>query len=159
MHRMFMKCKIFKKYHEVGQVETQVHIISNLFSQWSSWNHNVSVGVKTAIRVRAISLLDYICYLSVSPWTLARHDPPLYGWKVSPDLLAPALVTDTYWAFNKYMLSKLMCELVDTSPRGICIHVGRHAWSQHSYCHCMNWKISGFAPLDQPKAGAGAGVC
>lgn len=67
MHRMFMKCKIFKKYHEVGQVETHVHIISNLFSQWSSWNHNVSVGEKTPIRVREISLLDYICYLSVSP--------------------------------------------------------------------------------------------
>lgn len=42
------------------------------------------------------------------------------------------------------MLSKLMHELVDASPRiHCCIHVGRHAWSQHSYCHHMNWKTSG----------------
>ena len=34
--------------------------------------------------------------------------------------------------------------LVDASPRThCCIHVGRHAWSQHSYCHHMNWKTSG----------------
>lgn len=56
-------------------METQLNIISNLFSHWSSWNHNVSVGEETPIRVRVISLLDYICYLSVSPRNLARHDP------------------------------------------------------------------------------------
>lgn len=57
------------------------------------------------------------------------------------------------------MLSKLMRELADASLRThCCIHVGRHAWSQHSYCHHMNWKTSGFTPLDQPKVGAGAGV-